>query len=162
MNSTAPEPKKPLPTPDAARATASAPAPMKISAVMAVLEGVIAIGYGIYLAVTQVRTGADDSLVQSDTSAFAFVGVGTALFILLTFGPMAYGGINILRGKQWGRSIIVFMNTLLIAIAFYMFSGGATLLGAVTLLAAAITLGCALHPQSTAWATAAFDARRGK
>lgn len=135
---------------------------MKISAVMAVVEGVIAIGYGIYLAVTQVRTGADESLVQSDTSAFAFVGIGTALFILLTFGPMAYGGINILRGNQWGRSIIVFMNALLIAIAFYMFSGGATLLGAVTLLAAAVTLGCALHPQSTAWATAAFDARRGK
>lgn len=146
----------------ASRASGEAPAPMKAAAVMAVLEGIVAIGYGIYLAVEQVRTGADENLVQSDTSAFAFVGIGTALFILLTFGPMAYGGINILRGNQWGRSIIVFMNALMAAIAFYMFSGGATLLGAVTLLSAVITLICALHPASTAWATAAFDARRGK
>lgn len=162
MNATNPDPNKPLPSPEAARAHASAPMPMRIAAVVAVLEGIVAIGYGIYLAVTQLRTGADESLVQSDTSAFAFVGVGTALFIVLTFGPMAYGGINILRGNQWGRSIIVFMNVLLIGIAFYMFIGGATLLGAITLLVAAITLGCALHPQSTEWATAAFDARRGK
>ena len=54
------------------------------------------------------------------------------------------------------------MNVLLLGIAFYMFLGGATLLGTVTLLAAAITLVCALHPVSTEWATAAFDARRGK
>lgn len=162
MSTNAPEPKKNLPSPEAARATAEAPALMKVAAVMAVLEGIVAIGYGIYLAVEQVTTGADESLVQSDTSAFALVGVGTALFILCTFGPMAYGGINILRGNQWGRSIIVFMNVLLLGIAFYMFSGGATLLGAVTLLAAAITLVCALHPVSTEWATAAFDARRGK
>lgn len=145
-----------------AGATGEAPAPMKAAAVMAVLEGVVAIGYGVYLAVKQVSTGADETLVQSDTSAFAFVGIGTALFILLTFGPMAYGGINILRGNQWGRSIIVFMNALMVGVAFYMFSGGATLLGAVTLFSAAITLICALHPASTAWATAAFDARRGK
>lgn len=152
----------PAPAPDTAAAHAQAPAPMKAAAVMAVFEGVVAIGYGIYLAVKQVSTGADENLVQSDTSAFAFVGIGTALFILLTFGPMVYGGINILRGNQWGRSIIVFMNALMVAIAFYMFSGGAVGLGAVTLLAAAITLVCALHPVSTAWATAAFDARRGK
>lgn len=152
----------PAPAPDTAAVHAQAPAPMKAAAVMAVFEGVVAIGYGIYLAVKQVSTGADENLVQSDTSAFAFVGIGTALFILLTFGPMVYGGINILRGNQWGRSIIVFMNALMVAIAFYMFSGGAVGLGAVTLLAAAITLVCALHPVSTAWATAAFDARRGK
>lgn len=162
MNANAPEPNKNLPSPEVARATAEAPAPMKAAAVMAVLEGIVAIGYGIYLAVAQVTTGADESLVQSDTSAFALVGVGTALFILFTFGPMAFGGINILRGNQWGRSIIVFMNVLLLGIAFYMFLGGATLLGTVTLLAAAITLVCALHPVSTEWATAAFDARRGK
>ncbi|MCT1685002.1 hypothetical protein SAMN05444817_11336 [Corynebacterium appendicis CIP 107643] len=162
MNANAPEPNKNLPSPEVARATAEAPAPMKAAAVMAVLEGIVAIGYGIYLAFAQVTTGADESLVQSDTSAFALVGVGTALFILFTFGPMAYGGINILRGNQWGRSIIVFMNVLLLGIAFYMFLGGATLLGTVTLLAAAITLVCALHPVSTEWATAAFDARRGK
>ncbi|WP_273415477.1 hypothetical protein [Corynebacterium appendicis] len=162
MNANAPEPNKNLPSPEVARATAEAPAPMKAAAVMAVLEGIVAIGYGIYLAFAQVTTGADESLVQSDTSAFALVGVGTALFILFTFGPMAFGGINILRGNQWGRSIIVFMNVLLLGIAFYMFLGGATLLGTVTLLAAAITLVCALHPVSTEWATAAFDARRGK
>lgn len=162
MNANAPEPNKNLPSPEVARATAEAPAPMKAAAVMAVLEGIVAIGYGIYLAFAQVTTGADESLVQSDTPAFALVGVGTALFILFTFGPMAYGGINILRGNQWGRSIIVFMNVLLLGIAFYMFLGGATLLGTVTLLAAAITLVCALHPVSTEWATAAFDARRGK
>ena len=162
MNANAPEPNKNLPSPEVARATAEAPAPMKAAAVMAVLEGIVAIGYGIYLAFAQVTTGADESLVQSDTSAFALVGVGTALFILFTFGPMAFGGINILRGNQWGRSIIVFMNVLLLGIAFYMFLGGATLLGTVTLLAAAITLVCALHPVSTEWVTAAFDARRGK
>lgn len=162
MNANAPEPKKNLPSPETARATAEAPALMKAAAVMAVLEGIVAIGYGIYLAYVQITNGADESLVQSETSAFALVGVGTALFILCTFGPMAYGGINILRGNQWGRSIIVFMNVLLLGIAFYMFMGGATSIGVITLLAAAITLVCALHPVSTQWATAAFDARRGK
>ena len=78
MNANAPEPKKNLPSPEAARATAEAPALMKAAAVMAVLEGIVAIGYGIYLAYVQITNGADESLVQSETSAFALVGVFAA------------------------------------------------------------------------------------
>ena len=106
--------------------------------------------------------GADEALVESDTAAFAFVGVGTALFILAAFGPMVYGAINILRGGQWGRSIIVFINALLLGIAFFMFSGGAVALGVTTLIAALLALGCALHPASTDWATSNFDKRRAR
>lgn len=135
---------------------------MKLSAVVAAIEALAAIGYGIYFAVTQARTGTDETLVESETAAFAFVGVGTALFILAAFGPMLYGAINILRGGQWGRSIIIFINVLLAGISIYMFRGGAPQLGAVTLLAAAIAIGCAAHPASTDWATANFDKRRAR
>lgn len=157
VNSTAP-----LEADAAQTASMSAPAPMKLAATVAILEGIAAIGYGISIAVNQARAGTDDKLVESETAAFAFVGVGTALFLLAAFGPMIYGAVNILRGNQWGRSIIVFMNVLLLGIAFYMFSGQATALGAMTLLAALITLGCSLHPASTAWATRNFNARRAR
>lgn len=151
----------PQETPDTLAPT-SAPAPMKMSATVAIVEGVAAIGYGIYFAITQARMGADEALVESDTAAFAFVGVGTALFILAAFGPMLYGAINILRGGQWGRSIIVFINVLLLGITFFMFSGGAVALGVTTLIAAMLALGCALHPASTDWATSNFDKRRAR
>lgn len=140
----------------------TAPAPMKLAAVVAIIEGAVAIGYGAYFAITQARMGVDETLVESDTAAFAFVGLGTALFILAVFGPMIYGAVNILRGRTWGRSLMVFINVLLLGISIYMFTGGATTLGAVTLLAGLLVLGCALHPASTSWASAEFDARRAR
>lgn len=155
MTASSPNPTSPVPP-------RPAPAPMKVAAAVAILEGIVAIGYGIFIAVNQARSGTDETLVESDTAAFAFVGIGTALFILATFGPMVYGAVNILRGRQWGRSIIVFINALLLGIAFYMFSGGAVALGAATLLAALIALGCSFHPASTDWATANFNARRAQ
>lgn len=143
-------------------APTSAPAPMKLAAIVAIIQGAIAVGYGAYFAVTQARAGANDELVESDTAAFAFVGVGTFVFILLAFGPMIYGGVNILRGNQWGRSIIVFINALLLGISFFMFSGGAIALGAVTLLSGLLALGCSLHPASIDWATSNFNKRRAR
>lgn len=143
-------------------APTAAPAPMRFGATVAALQAVVAIGYGIYFAVTQARMGTDEQLVESDSAAFAFVGVGTALFILAAFGPMLYGAVNILRGNQWGRSIIIFINVLLLGVSFYMFTGGAIPLGAVTLLSAALTLGCAFHPASTQWATSNFNKRRAR
>ena len=138
------------------------PAPMKVAAIVAILEGVVAIAGGVYFAITQAQMGTDETLVESDTPAFAFVGVGTAIFVLLVFGPMLAGAVGILRGHTWGRSLIVFLNVLLLGISVYMFSGGATTLGVITLFAGLLALGCALHPASTSWATASFDERRAR
>lgn len=158
-NASTPESK---PTSTDLPAAGTVPGPMKLAAIVAIIESLVAIGAGIYFAIAQAQMGTDEALVESDTPAFAFVGVGTAIFILLVFGPMLAGAVGILRGHTWGRSLIVFLNVLLLGISVYMFSGGATTFGVVTLFAGLVTLGCALHPASTGWATARFDERRAR
>lgn len=126
------------------------PAPLRFAAIVALLQSVAAIVYGITLAVRDLQ-GEEDPTIVSDSANAQFIGLGTAVYIWIVFGIVAAGAIALLRGATWGRGLLVFMQILLFAVVFFMFKGGAILLGIVTGLSVLFILGGTLHPQSTAW-----------
>ncbi|MBG6123172.1 hypothetical protein [Corynebacterium aquatimens] len=136
-----------------------APIAMKVAAVAAIIQSVAVIGYGVYSAVETARGGGESS-IESTTGAADFVGYGTAVFIIAVFGFVIYAAVNILRGRQWGRTLIIYINIILLGVAFFMFQGGAAQLGAVTVASVIVVLVAALHPKSRHWAESNFVAKR--
>lgn len=126
------------------------PAPLRFSALVAIVQATVAIVFGAVLAVRDL-VGKNDPSVVSDSVNAQYIGIGTAVFIWIVFGIVLAGAIALLRGATWGRGPMVYMQLLLIAIAFFMFQGGAIVLGIVTALSVVLILVGAFHPQATAW-----------
>ena len=103
--------------------------------------------------------GVADSSIESQSGAADYVGVGTALFILVVFGFVAYTAVRLLRGAAVGSGAIVLVELILAAVAFYMFGGGARLLGAATLISAILALVGIFHPASWAYARTVYARR---
>lgn len=107
---------------------------------------------------TNVRGTAASSL-ESASAATDFVGIGTAVFLLIVFGFVAFHAARTLAGQPSGRGAIVLIEAILLGVAVYMFSGGAVLLGIVTLISALLALVGVFHPAAVHYWEARFIAR---
>lgn len=133
-----------------------APQPVLVAAVLAVIQSIAVICFGIFLIVREL-TGAENGSMVSDSDSGSFVGLGTALFIFIVFGFVIIGAWAMVKGKRWGRGAIILVELILAASSFQMFSGGSPLLGAVTLLSAAVVIFLLMFVRaSTEWAAANF------
>jgi len=139
--------------------SAGGPPPVLRFGAFVVLAQCLALfGYAVWLIVTNLR-GVADSSIESQSGAADYVGIGTALFILVVFGFVAYTAVRLLRGAAVGSGAIVLVELILAAVAFYMFGGGARLLGAATLVSAVLALVGIFHPASWAYARTAYARR---
>ncbi|WJY67506.1 hypothetical protein CAURIS_02910 [Corynebacterium auris] len=134
----------PIPAPESA---AKVPAPLRFGSVVVLLQCLAAYVYGIWLVVANLSGVADDSLT-SDSAAVDYVGIGTAVFIFIIFGFVAYCAVRLMRGTTSGTGAIVLLEAILVGVAFYMFSGGAWALGLATLLSAVLAVVGVFHPAS--------------
>lgn len=116
--------------------------------------------YAIALIVADVR-GVSDASLESESSATGFVGAGTAAFLIIVFGFIAFVSARTAAGRPTGRGAVVLIEAILLGVAFYMFSGGAIALGVVTLISAAAVLFTIFHPASVRYAAATYG-RRGE
>ena len=133
-----------------------APQPVLVAAGLAVVQSIAIICFGIFLIVREL-TGAENDSMVSDSGSGSFVGLGTALFIFIVFGFVIVGAWAMVKGKRWGRGAIILVELILAASSFQMFSGGSPLLGAVTLLSAALVIFLLMFVRSsTEWAAANF------
>ena len=133
-----------------------APQPVLVAAVLAVIQSIAVICFGIFLIVRE-ATGAENESMVSDSGSGSFVGLGTALFIFIVFGFVIVGAWAMVKGKRWGRGAIILVELILAASSFQMFSGGSPLLGAVTLASAAVVIFLLMFVRaSTEWAAANF------
>lgn len=123
------------------------PAVLRFGAAAVLLQCAVLFGYAVFLIASNLR-GAADGSVASQSRAAHYVGVGTAVFIIIVFGFVAYSAMRLLRGRSTGSGAIVLIEAILIGVAFYMFSGGAWALGTATLLSAALALVGVFHPAS--------------
>lgn len=126
------------------------PAPLRWAAIIALIQAAGALVYA-GLQVYWEATGVEHESVQSASQNTEYVGYGTAVFILIVFGAMGAGAISLLRGRMWGRGLIVFMQIILLGVSYFMFSGGAVVLGTATALSAVIALVMLFNPASTHW-----------
>lgn len=145
----------------AERVSAHVPPMLRFGAVVVLIQCLAMFAYAASLIYAQF-TGVDHSTLESDAAAANFVSLGTAIFILLIFGFVAFVAVSTLRGRPRGTGAIVLIEAILIGVAFYMFSGGAVALGIATLLSAVLALVGIFHPQSAQYNEARYEIRKSQ
>ena len=81
---------------------------------------------------------------------------GPPFSFLSFFGVVAFAGVNMLRGKRWGRGPVIMLQMLLLPIAYYIFSAGQWLWAIPVGVIALVGLGLSFHPRSLAWAAQTY------
>ena len=127
---------------------------------MTLLQCIAMLGYAVWLIIQQFT--ASDASVQSESPAANYVGLGTAAFIIVIFGFLAWVAIGMLSGRSSGTGAVVLVEACLFGIAIYMFRGGATALGAATMLSAVIVLISVFHPASWQYSEAGYEQRKAQ
>lgn len=145
----------------AERLSATVPPLMRFGAVIVLVQCLAIFVYAGSLIYNQL-TGAGDSTLESDSSAVHYVSLGTAIFLLIIFGFIAFVAVSTLRGKPRSTGAIVLIEAILTGVAFYMFSGGAILLGIATLLSTVLVLYTVFHPESARYNEARYELRKAQ
>lgn len=132
------------------RSTRTLPGTLKFGAIISLIQVAVAFSFAIYFIIKDLTSGVTES-VESSAAAANWIGIGTALYIFLLFGTVCAGAVSLLLGRTWGRTPLVMMDALLIPVAVYMAMEGLWAPAVAVGLAAVLSLGGVLHPQSTAW-----------
>lgn len=128
---------------------------MRAAALLGAVEGALGVGFGIFILVLSL-TGLVEETVDFVAWRGAWMGPGTALVFFAFFGPVLAAGILLLTGKTWGRTIIIFLNFILLGCAWFAFTTHVYSVGVVFLIVGLTALGLCFHPRSNEWAVATF------
>lgn len=124
-----------MPGPDAPPGAARPPQ-LVVAAVLAVLEGVVALVFGV-VEIGQIR------------ASRAIVGSGVALFMIGFAVLLVLSARALLRLRRWARAPVVVVQLIMVPVGWG-FRGGSTTWVAVAMVAAAlVTLVAVLHPRTT-------------
>jgi len=125
------EQPEPRPAPAGSHPTGTArdvvPGPVQLAGWIAALQGGAGVVVAIVLAV-RAATGHHESTVTIS-------GYGTAVWFAILGGALLAAGVGLLRGRRWGRGLVVLAEVLLLAVAWYLGSGSGRPLEAVALAA---------------------------
>ncbi|WP_256042132.1 hypothetical protein [Corynebacterium sp. CCUG 61414] len=137
------------------------PGMLRFGAVVVLLQCLAMLGYIIMLIYAQIE-GISDSSIESSAEASHYVALGTAVFLAIVFGFVAFVAISTLQGRPRGSGAIVLIEAILLGVAFYMFLGGAHLLSAATALPAVLVLITVFHPASAAYQEAMYELKKAR
>ncbi|MBO0856156.1 MAG: hypothetical protein J2P18_20595 [Nocardia sp.] len=124
-----------------------APGTVRAAGLVAALEGLA----GVIIAIVLVVQGLT---AHHGNAASAY---GTAAWFAILAGAILAAGIGLLRGKRWGRAIVVIAGILLLPVAWYMFRSHRLELAVPVAVLAIVTLGLIFAPPSLRWFAAAYD-----
>lgn len=112
------------------------PLTLVVAAVLAALEGLVALGFGV-AEIFQVR------LFR------AVVGVGVAVF-MVGFAALLFAAARaLLRLQRWARAPVVVVQLIMLPVGWSFRGGGTTPVAAAMIIVALLTLVLILHPRST-------------
>ncbi len=134
------------------------PPVMRFGALVVLVQCAAIFVYCISLLVSQSHGPAAD--LESDSAAADYVNVGTALFLAIIFGFLAWVAVETLRGRPRSTGAIVLIEAILFGVSIYMFRGGAVTLGIATLLSVVLASIGVFHPQARAYNEAAYAVRK--
>ena len=124
------------------------PSTVRYAGFVVLAEGVVGLAVAALLVVRAVG-GADQHVVN---------GYGTAAWFAIIAAAVLAGGWALVRDRRWGRGIAVFLNLLLLPVAWYVY-GSHQAAYAVALSAVAVAvLGLLFSPSAVRWASG----RRGE
>lgn len=136
-----------------------APAPAKAAAWIAIAQCALGLVYAGILLVRQALGKHDAAIVSEGKNNMQWVGLGTAVFMILVFGAVVAGAVALLtRASRWGRGPIVVVEILFLPIAWQMAQGGATLAAVALGLSALAALALSFHRASIDWAARSYGA----
>lgn len=101
------------------------PAPVRLAGWIASAQGLVGVGVAAALVVRAVAGHKEETVVIS--------GYGTALWFLILAGALLAAGIGLLRGRRWGRGLVVIAEILLLFVAWYVAVGSHRYLAGIAL-----------------------------
>ncbi|MDK6494192.1 MULTISPECIES: hypothetical protein [Corynebacterium] len=105
---------------------------------------------------------ATEHTLESDSPVAGYVNIGTAVFLLIIFGYIAFVSVETLRGRPRATGAVVLIEAILGGVAIYMFRGGAVTLGVATLISVVLVLVTVFHPRSRAYNEAQYEERKAR
>ncbi|HHU67728.1 MAG TPA: hypothetical protein GXZ33_07820 [Corynebacterium sp.] len=137
-----PRPQRPLP-----------PAPIRWAGIIAIVQSAIVLAFAALLVARDIM-GAREADLISDSANINWVGTGTAVFLGLIFGAAIFAAVWMMRGHQWGRGLVIYLEIITLGLAYFMFTGGVALAGVITALSAVAALFFLFNRSSLEWAEA--------
>ncbi|MFC5938238.1 hypothetical protein ACFPVT_02300 [Corynebacterium choanae] len=140
------------------------PAPVRIAGQIAVGESLVVMIYALVLIVRDVLGYRDPAAVFASgyESRAAWLGIGTAICLLIMFGAVAWAGWAYWHGKRIGRGLVFFANILFLPVAYYIAQAGAWIPAIIVGLIAVITIGLLVHPAAVGWMQAQYPTRNSQ
>ncbi|QYH20458.1 hypothetical protein JKI95_03960 [Corynebacterium aquatimens] len=133
---------------------------LRYGMVVVLLQCLAMAAYIVSLLISQF--GGGTSTIESDSAATGYIALGTAIFLAIIFGFVAYVAVSTLRGQPRSQGAILLIEAILVGVAFYMFRGGVPLLGTATLATSAFVLLSLLHPDTRRFEEARYALRNGR
>lgn len=107
------------------------PGPVRLAGWIASAQGLIGVGVAVILLVRAMGGHREETVVIS--------GYGTAVWFAILGGGLLAAGLGLLRGRRWGRGLVVIAELLLLFVAWYVGVGSHQYLAGIILAAVCAT-----------------------
>lgn len=139
MNASSPDDHRPPPDPRLA-----IPAPVRLAGWISAAQGLIGVGVAVFLFIRAVGGHREETVVIS--------GYGTAVWFAILGGGLLAAGIGLLRGRRWGRGLVVIAELLLLFVAWYVGVGSQQYLaGAILAVVCVVGLASLFRRDAIEW-----------
>ncbi|MBB1011379.1 hypothetical protein G6014_03630 [Dietzia kunjamensis] len=101
------------------------PGPVRLAGWIASAQGLIGVGIAVVLLVRAIGGHREETVVIS--------GYGTAVWFAILGGGLLAAGLGLLRGRRWGRGLVVIAELLLLFVAWYVGVGSHQYLAGIAL-----------------------------
>nr|WP_313798178.1 MULTISPECIES: hypothetical protein [Dietzia] len=101
------------------------PGPVRLAGWIASAQGLIGVGIAVILLVRAIGGHREETVVIS--------GYGTAVWFAILGGGLLAAGLGLLRGRRWGRGLVVIAELLLLFVAWYVGVGSHQYLAGIAL-----------------------------
>ncbi|MCH9667344.1 MAG: hypothetical protein K0U76_07520 [Actinomycetia bacterium] len=119
------------------------PRALQVAGVITALQGVLAIGMAIVLTVRELD-GHHEAAIS---------GYGTAAWFAIMGSGVIAAGAALWTGRRWGRGIAVFVNLLLLGVAWYVYSSGQLRFAVPVAVVSVTVLALLFSPSVLHWVT---------
>nr|WP_319027881.1 hypothetical protein [Dietzia sp. PP-33] len=101
------------------------PTPVRLAGWISSAQGLTGVGVAVALAIRAAVGHREETVVIS--------GYGTAVWFAILGGGLLAAGVGLLRGRRWGRGLVVIAELLLLFVAWYVAVGSHQYLAGVAL-----------------------------
>ncbi|WP_223210201.1 hypothetical protein [Dietzia cinnamea] len=107
------------------------PTPVRLAGWISSAQGLIGVGVAVVLFVRALGGHREETVVIS--------GYGTAVWFAILGGGLLAAGLGLLRGRRWGRGLVVIAELLLLFVAWYVGVGSGQYLAGIVLAVVSAT-----------------------